>query len=565
MSRRGVWKAAHGAQKGLLSGSVSLWSCRVLHLAFSPRYGVLTASAVLAVVLGLWFATGPGLWSGVFAALFSVLTVVGLRDIGQTKHAILRNYPIIGHLRYLFEEIRPELRQYFFEDDNAAIPFSRDQRSTVYQRAKKTLDKRPFGTEFDVYQPGFEWMTHSLQPAALSNIPFRIDIGGPACTQPYSASVFNISAMSFGALSANAIRALNKGAYLGNFAHDTGEGGFSPYHREQGGDIIWEIGSGYFGCRNADGTFSAEAFAETAKLHQVKMVEVKLSQGAKPGHGGVLPAAKVSLEIALTRGVLQGQDCVSPARHSAFSNPVELLQFVARLRELSGGKPAGFKLCIGHPHEFLAIVKAMVETGLTPDFIVIDGKEGGTGAAPVEFIDHVGMPLREGLSFAHSALIGAGVRDKIRLGASGKITTAFDISRAMALGADWCNAARGFMFAIGCIQSMNCHTDRCPVGVATQDPLRQRALHVPDKAERVSNFHASTLHALGELIAAAGLAHPSDLRAHHIYRRVNAQKVETFAELYPPLAVGELLRGTQHPRYAAAWNLAQAVSFAAKG
>ncbi len=531
---------------------------------FSARYAALTLSALFAAVFGFWFATHPGPWPGATAILFSALTVLGLRDLWQKKHAILRNYPIIAHLRFLLESIRPEIRQYFFEDDKAAIPFSRDQRSTVYQRAKKALDKRPFGTEFDVYEPGFEWMTHSLQPAPTATKPFRIEIGGPACTRPYSASVFNISAMSFGALSANAIRALNKGAHLGAFAHDTGEGGFSPHHREHGGDIIWEIGSGYFGCRNADGSFSAEKFAATAKLDQVKMIEVKLSQGAKPGHGGVLPAAKISAEIALTRGVPQGQDCVSPARHSAFSTPIELLQFVARLRDLSGGKPTGFKLCIGHPHEFLAIVKAMVETGLTPDFIVIDGKEGGTGAAPVEFIDHVGMPLREGLNFAHNALVGAGLRDKIRIGASGKITSAFDIARAMALGADWCNAARGFMFALGCIQSMSCHTDRCPVGVATQDPMRQRALHVPDKSERVANFHASTLHALGELIAAAGLSHPSELRPHHMYRRVNAQKVETFVDLYPPLAIGELLRGTENPRFTAAWKMADAAHFSAR-
>ena len=536
----------------------------MLHLIFSPRYVTLTGCALAAVALGLWWSTSPepDLWPAILCAVFAALTLLGLRDMSQTKHAILRNYPVIGHLRYLFEEIRPELRQYFFEDDNAAVPFSRDQRSTVYQRAKSTLDKRPFGTEFDVYEPGYEWMMHSIQPAPIAKLPFRITIGGPACSQPYSASVFNISAMSFGALSANAIRALNKGAHLGGFAHDTGEGGFSPYHRENGGDIIWEIGSGYFGCRNADGTFSAERFAETAKTHQIKMVEVKLSQGAKPGHGGVLPAAKVSAEISITRGVPKGEDCISPARHSAFSTPIELLQFVARLRDLSGGKPAGFKLCIGHPHEFMAIVKAMLETGITPDFIVIDGKEGGTGAAPVEFIDHVGMPLREGLSFAHNTLVGAGLRGKIRVGASGKVTTAFDIARAMALGADWCNAARGFMFAVGCIQSMSCHTDRCPVGVATQDPLRQRALNVPDKAERVKNFHAATVHALAELVAASGLAHPGDLAAHHIYRRVNERDVVTFADLYPMAAPGDLVGGTAHARYGEPWRHAEAGRFA---
>lgn len=537
----------------------------MLQSLLSPRFIPLALAVVVAVTFGTWTLVDVSFWPVAIAIVATLLALVGVGDLLQTKHAVLRNYPIIGHLRYLFEDIRPELRQYFFEDDNAAVPFSRDQRSTVYQRAKKTLDKRPFGTELDVYGQGFEWLTHSLRPAAIAERPFRIEIGGADCTQPYSASVLNISAMSFGALSANAIRALNKGARLGDFAHDTGEGGFSPYHREYGGDIIWEIGSGYFGCRNGDGTFSPERFAATARLPQVKMVELKLSQGAKPGQGGILPGAKVSEEIAETRGVPVGIDCLSPACHSAFSTPIGLLQFVARMRELSGGKPAGFKLCIGHPHEFLAIVKAMLETGITPDFIVIDGKEGGTGAAPVEFLDHVGMPLREGLSFAHNALVGAGLREKIRIGASGKITSGFDIARALALGADWCNAARGFMFAIGCIQSMSCHTDKCPVGVATQDPLRQKALVVPDKAERVKNFHAATVEALAELIAAAGLSHPSELRPHHIYRRVSPHKVETFDQLYRPLAPGDLLRGTEHASFAEPWRRANAATFALVG
>jgi glutamate synthase domain-containing protein 2 len=387
-------------------------------------------------------------------------------------------------------------------------------------------------------------------------------IGGPDCARPYSASVFNISAMSFGALSANAVRALNLGARLGGFAHDTGEGGLSAYHREHGGDIIWEIGSGYFGCRQADGGFSPERFAATAGLEQVRMVEIKLSQGAKPGHGGVLPGAKVSAEIAAARGVPVGVDCISPARHSAFSSPIELMQFVAALRRLAGGKPAGFKLCIGHRWEFLAICKAMLETGITPDFIVVDGAEGGTGAAPLEFVDHIGMPLRDGLSFVHNALIGAGLRDRIRIGAAGKITSAFDIARVMALGADWCNAARGFMFALGCIQSQSCHTDRCPTGVATQDPVRQRALVVEDKVERVRRFHESTMEALAEVVAAAGLHHPAQLDLHHLWRRVSPDRVESYAQIYPPLEPGALLAGTADARYAGPWALAQAGSFA---
>jgi glutamate synthase domain-containing protein 2 len=371
--------------------------------------------------------------------------------------------------------------------------------------------------------------------------------------------------MSFGALSANAIRALSTGAKRGGFAQDTGEGGLSPYHEAGGGDIIWEVGSGYFGCRNSDGTFSPERFAAVASRDQVKMVELKLSQGAKPGHGGVLPAPKVSAEIARIRGVPEGKDCISPARHSVFSTPIELVQFVARMRALSGGKPAGFKLCVGHPHEFLAICKAMLATGITPDFIVIDGKEGGTGAAPQEFIDHLGMPMREGLSFAHNALIGVGLRDRVRLAAAGKIVTAFDMARAFALGADWCNAARGFMFAIGCIQSQSCHTDKCPVGVATQDASRQRALVVADKAQRVANFHKATMHSLAEVVAAAGLAHPGELRPEHISRRTSPSTVMTFAELYPALQPGELLAGTVDARFRVAWDLARPESFAAKG
>jgi glutamate synthase domain-containing protein 2 len=444
------------------------------------------------------------------------------------------------------------------------LPFSRDDRAIVYQRAKRQLDMRPFGTQYDVYAEGYEWLRHSIAPRPYAKDQFRVTIGGPDCAKPYSASVFNISAMSFGALSPNAIRALNGGAQKNHFAHDTGEGGYSAYHREMGGDIIWEIGSGYFGCRADDGKFSPERFAASATRDQVKMVELKLSQGAKPGHGGVLPAAKVSREISDTRGVPMGVDCISPSRHSAFSTPVEMMTFIAQMRRLSGGKPAGFKLCVGHPWEFLAICKAMLETNIYPDFIVVDGKEGGTGAAPLEFVDHLGMPLRDGLSFVHNALVGINARERIRLGASGKIISAFDIARAMALGADWCNSARGFMFALGCIQSQSCHTDRCPTGVATQDPTRVRALVVSDKRERVANFHASTMQSLIELTAAAGLDHPSDIGPHHISRRVSPSEVKTFAELYPALRPGELLDGTADRRFRDAWAMASAQSFQAQ-
>jgi glutamate synthase domain-containing protein 2 len=538
---------------------------RALTLPFTPRFIVLTfCVAMTAIFAGALLAQPSMVYVlAIPLAVVAILSALGVVDLFQTRHAILRNYPIAAHLRFLLEDIRPELRQYFFEGEKDGAPFSRDKRAIVYQRAKRALDKRPFGTQYNVYEDGYEWVRHSMAPRPLATEPFRITIGGPECTKPYSASVFNISAMSFGALSPNAVRALNKGAAKGNFAHDTGEGGYSPYHRENGGDIIWEIGSGYFGCRNADGTFCRDKFAQGASRPQVKMVELKMSQGAKPGHGGVLPAAKVSGEISATRGVPMGQDCISPSAHSAFSTPIGMMQFIAEMRALSGGKPAGFKLCVGHPWEFLAVCKAMVETGIYPDFIVVDGKEGGTGAAPLEFIDHLGMPLREGLSFVHNALIGIDARDRIRLGASGKIISAFDIARTMALGADWCNAARGFMFALGCIQSQSCHTDRCPVGVTSQDPTRQRALVVPDKSERVYHFHTSTLEALAEFVAAAGLDHPSEFMPAHFSRRVSAREVVTFAELYPTLRRGELLGGTTDPRFRAAWEMADANSFRA--
>ena len=535
-----------------------------LLLPLQPRFIVFTLVSLIAVALGFEFILGfRTLLIEVPLVVFISLAVVGTVDVLQKRHAVLRNYPLSAHIRFILEEIRPEIRQYFLESEKDGTPFSRDKRALVYQRAKQALDKRPFGTQNDVYASGYEWLDHSIAPKPAAKEPFRITIGGPDCAKPYSASIFNISAMSFGALSKNAILALNAGAKRGNFAHDTGEGGYSPYHRENGGDIIWEIGSGYFSCRNADGTFCADKFAANAAAHQVKMVELKLSQGAKPGHGGVLPGAKVSPEIATTRGVPVGVDCISPSRHSAFSSPVEMMRFIATMRRLSGGKPAGFKLCIGHPWEFLAICKAMLETKIYPDFIVVDGKEGGTGAAPLEFADHLGMPLREGLNFVHNALVGIGARHRIKLGASGKIISAFDIARVMALGADWCNSARGFMFALGCIQAQSCHTDRCPTGVSTQDPARQRALVVPDKAERVFNFHRATLDSLAELVAAAGLEHPTQFAPAHFSRRVSQHEVKSFAELYPPLKPGELLAGTADRRYAAAWDMASAEEFRA--
>ena len=525
---------------------------------------VVCVMMVLAGALAWWLAHGAGPW---LLLVGSAGTLLGLRDLRQTQRSVLRNYPVLGHMRYWLEFIRPEIRQYFIESDNEAAPFSRQQRSLVYQRAKGDPDKRPFGTQVDVHAEGHEWINHSLAPTTLDSHDFRVLIGGPNCLQPYSASVFNISAMSFGALSANAILALNGGAKKGGFMHDTGEGSISAYHRSHGGDLVWEIGSGYFGCRDAQGRFSEEKFVANATSPQVRLIEIKLSQGAKPGHGGVLPGPKVTPEIAETRGVAVGEDCVSPAAHTEFGTPVELLLFLSRLRRLSGGKPVGFKLCIGHPWEWFAICKAMLETGLTPDFIVVDGAEGGTGAAPLEFSDHVGAPLQEGLLLVHNTLVGLNLRDRIRLGASGKIVSAFDIARAMALGADWCNSARGFMFALGCIQAQHCHTGACPTGVATQDPQRQQALVVPDKIERVARYHRNTLHALQELVQAAGLHHPGEITAAHIVRRVANDQVRLLRNQLCFLEPGELLAAARgegdwpHNVYRVYWPIARADSF----
>ncbi len=518
-------------------------------------------------VLGLLFSLFTLMSFGVgwpLALLCLALVGLGVYDLRQTRRSILRNYPIIGHLRFMMEYVRPEIRQYFIESDSEAMPFSRAQRSLVYQRAKGEPDNRPFGTQLAVYEEGYEWMNHSVAPTQLASHDFRITIG-EGTAQPYSASVFNISAMSFGALSANAILALNSGARQGGFAHDTGEGSISSHHRVHGGDLIWEIGSGYFGCRHADGTFDADQFAVNARDPQVKMIELKLSQGAKPGHGGVLPGPKVTPEIAAARGVPVGVDCISPSTHSAFSTPTELMQFVDRLRSLSGGKPTGFKLCIGHPWEWFAMVKAMQTTGITPDFIVVDGAEGGTGAAPLEFTDHVGSPLQEGLLLVHNTLRGVGLRHKVKIGCAGKVVSSFDIARLMALGADWCNSARGFMFALGCIQAQHCHTGQCPTGVTTQDPLRQQSLVVPDKAARVHHFHQQTLHALKELVQAAGLAHPQEITAHHIVRRTADRKVQSLAQLIlTQLQDGALLKSdlSELPLiYQQTWPLARSDSF----
>lgn len=516
-----------------------------------------TSSVVLLLLVAVIGSFFHGfLWSLV---IVGPILLLGLYDISQKRHTILRIYPVIGHFRYLFESIRPEIQQYFVESDTNGQPVNREFRSLIYQRAKGVRDTRPFGTIFDVYRPGCEWINQSLNPKVLDRDEYRVRVGGPDCKKPYQASHLNISAMSFGALSQHAILALNSGAKLGGFAHNTGEGGLSPYHQKPGGDLIWQIGTGYFGCRNHDGSFNAEKFTEKATTDQVKMIEIKLSQGAKPGHGGILPKAKLTEEIATIRDVPLGHDVVSPAAHTEFSTPVGLLNFVAHLRELSGGKPVGFKLCVGRKQEFLAICKAMIKTGVTPDFITVDGSEGGTGAAPIELTNSVGMPMRDGLNFVHNALIGIGVRDRIKLIASGKIISGFHMVRAMALGADMINAARPMMFAIGCIQSRHCNSNQCPTGVATQDPARYKHLNIESKSKRVAEYHKRTIHAMLELVASAGLNGPDEVRAHHIMHRVDGPLVKTYAEIYPQIGESCLLKGCDIPQqWLQDWDLAKA-------
>ncbi len=489
------------------------------------------------------------------------LVILGIYDIVQTHSNILRNYPVWGHWRYLLLSIRPQIQQYFINTDQSGRPFNAEMRKLVYDRSNNREDNMPFGTQRDVHGIGYEWVNHSMTPTKPSLECARVVIGGPECTQPYSSSRLNISAMSFGAISPEAICALNRGAHMGNFAQDTGEGGLSKYHLKEGGDIIWELGTGYFGCRTADGKFDPEQFKKKSRLKNVKMVEIKVSQGAKPSHGAILPGAKVTEEIAEARGIPVGKDCDSPAHHSAFSTPIELLEFVKQLRELSGGKPAGFKLCIGIRTEFMAICKAMLETNIYPDFIVIDGSEGGTGAAPVEFSDFIGTPLNEGLIFAHNCLVGINAREHIRLIASGKIISGFDIATKITLGADLCNSARGMMFSLGCVQSRRCHTNQCPTGVATQDPKRRYALRVDKRAPLIRNFHDATLKSFLAVLGAVGVEHPENLHPAHIHRRISKNEAQTYNQIYTYLQPRQLLDGTAPDDYLTDWKRADAHCF----
>lgn len=493
---------------------------------------------------------GALLWTPKFLWTLVVIgppILIGFFDAFQKKSAIRRNFPFLGNFRFLLEQLGPEMRQYFVESDQEGRPFNREQRSAVYRRSKNVLDTLPFGTQLDVYDARYEWLKHSIDPVDPGEVKVRVQVGGPQCKQPYSASIYNISAMSYGSLSSVAVQALNEGAKLGNFAHNTGEGGISPYHLEAGGDLIWQIGSGYFGCRKANGLFDPDKFAEKAQLPSVKMIEIKISQGAKPGHGGILPAEKVTAEIAEIRGVPMGQDVQSPSKHSAFTTPIELCHYIQQLRELSGGKPIGLKICIGKYHEFVAIVKAMIHTSITPDFISIDGGEGGTGAAPLEFSNRLGSPLREGLTFAHNILRGYNLRDQIKINASGRCITAFDLISKFCIGADICSSARGMMFALGCIQALKCNNNKCPTGVTTHDPYLKRGLVVEDKKDRVFHYHNKTIFAVREMLAAMGLQSSEDAGPWHLMHRTINQEIQSYAEVHPELVPGILLSQSNIP------------------
>lgn len=508
-----------------------------------------------------WFWLPGFLWTWI---IVGPLALIGIRDTLVVRRTILRNFPVIGNFRYLFEMIRPEIQQYFIESDRDGVPFNREQRSVVYQRSKRELDTLPFGTREDVYRTGYEWVNHSMQPRHVEPQQMRLTIGGSACHRPYDASLLNISAMSFGALSARAVTALNRGAAAGRFAQNTGEGGISEWHR-QGGDLIWQIGTGYFGCRREDGTFDGDRFREKAAAPEVKMIEIKISQGAKPGHGGILPGAKVTPEIAAIRGVPLGRDVLSPPAHSAFDTPRGLLEFVGRLRELSDGKPVGFKICVGKRREFLAICKAMVATGIQPDFIVVDGGEGGTGAAPLEFANYIGSPLKEALIFVHNALMGFGLRDSTRIIAAGRISSAFEIVTYLALGADLCYAARAFMLSLGCIQALRCNANDCPAGIATHRPELVRGLSVPHKEERVCTWHGETMEAVAEMIGAMGLGEHGELRPWHIMRRTGPNSVAHYGEIHRFLQEGELTGESLPPDWARAVLAASPDTFASVG
>lgn len=499
-------------------------------------------------------------WPLLLFLIVVLFTATGLYDLFVADSNLRKNYPVLANIRFMLEGIRPEIRQYFIADNLEEAPFNRETRDLIYRRAKQLDDTLPFGTERDILAEGYLCIFHSINAKHINPEHARVTIGGPACRQPYSSALLNVSGMSFGALSNNAIRALNKGAKLGGFSHNTGEGGISPYHLQHGGDLVWQIGTGYFGCRQADGRFNDDAFRRVAANDAVKMIEIKLSQGAKPSHGGVLPGAKVSAEIAAIRMVEVGETVYSPASHPEFDTPRGLLAFVQHLRDLSDGKPIGFKLCIGKKSEFMAIVKAMVETGILPDFINIDGAEGGTGAAPMEFSNRLGMPVLEATYFAGQVLKGAGLRQDIRLIAAGRTASGFDILAKIGLGADVVNSGRAMMLALGCIQSKTCNTNKCPTGVATQDASRAKAVNVDLRAVRVKNYQAGTVSAFLELCGALGYEYPGQLKPSDLHQRTD-RGLRHFDQIYTPLAHEQLIVGRVPEAYEEDWHKSRADSF----
>jgi len=504
------------------------------------------------------FTTRPLLFSLVVILLS--WSLLGVYEIFFSESNLRRNYPVLANIRYMLEYIRPEIQQYFIANNTEERPFSRERRNLIYRRSKSANDTLPFGTQQDILAEGYRSLNHSINATSVSKDHARVTVGNGACKQPYLASRLNISGMSFGAISSRAIEAMNKGARLGGFAQNTGEGGISDYHLAHGGDLIWQIGTGYFGCRREDGRFEADAFRQKAALDVVKMIEVKISQGAKPSHGGVLPGAKVTEEIARIRTVEIGKTVYSPACHPEFDTPIGLLEFLQRLRDLSDGKPVGFKFCLGKKSDFMAIVKAMLKTGIYPDFITIDGAEGGTGAAPVEFSNRLGTPCMEATYYVNEVLIGAGIREHIQLISSGQTASGFDMLEKLLVGANIVNVARAFMMSVGCVQAQSCNTNHCPTGVATQDPARARAINVDDKAVRVRNYQAATIHACFDLVGAMGFDNPDSPTAADLYTRYN-EGLKNFDQIYQPLIKGQLLSDSIPEAYASDWQQAAAEHF----
>ena len=499
------------------------------------RNTILSIFIIATVLCGILVYFLPQTGTIILLSISGLLTTIVIHDSIQTKHSLLRSFPLIARLRWLFEEEREKIQQYFIEDNLNGTPINREKRSFVYQRSKLEKETIPFGTQHNVNAKGYEFVKHSLFPKDHHKVTGeKVLFGSDKCIQKYKASLINISAMSFGSLSKNAIMALNQGAKMGDFAHNTGEGGVSPYHL-QGGDLIFQVGTGYFGAgKSVDGkrVFDDEIFRKNAIRPEVKMIEIKFSQGAKPGHGGILPAKKNTEEIAKIRSVEPFTQVDSPPSHSAFSNFDEMISFIQKVRDLSEGKPVGIKFCVGNNQEISTMIKAFADAKNYPDFISVDGGEGGTGSAPLEFTNYMGTPLIEGLVFVNKLLKEHNLKDQIKIIAAGKAVDAFDIVKLLALGADAIGMARSFMLSLGCIQARECNLDTCPVGVATQDADLVKALVVEKKNVRVKNYHYKTIVAVKEVIAAMGIDSISDVKPSEVFRRRKDEEIVSLEEVY---------------------------------